>query len=165
MKTLLICRSKSHGNTARVANAMAEVLDAAVIEPAQVDLRNLEQYDLVGFGSGIYGFSFDHELRSLVGSLLSTHDHDAFIFATSGFGRVVERPFQRSLAALLRSAGYRVIDTFCCAGFDTWLPLRIVGGLNKGHPDDADLDLAREFARRVHDTVASRLGEPATGER
>jgi hypothetical protein len=45
--------------------------------------------------------------------------------------------------------GYRVVGTFCCPGFDTWWPLRLVGGLNKGRPNEADLTRAREFAREV----------------
>ena len=159
MKTLLICRSRSHGNTARVAQAMAEVLGATVVEPSQVDPGTLGDYDVVGFGSGIYGFSFDDELRAFVTSLPRVHARDAFIFATSGAGRVIERPFRTPLTALLRSAGYDVVDTFCCRGFDTWLPLRVVGGLNKGHPDDADLARARAFAERVRDRIA---GLPAS---
>ncbi len=159
MKTLLICRSRSHGNTARVAQAMADVLGATVVEPAQVDPETIGAYDVVGFGSGIYGFSFDDELRAFVGSLPYDRGRDAFIFATSGVGRVIERPLRTPLAALLRSAGYDVVDTFCCRGYDTWLPLRIVGGINKGHPDDADLAAARAFAARVRDRIA---GLPAS---
>jgi flavodoxin len=33
MKSLIICVSKSHGNTRRVADRMAEVLDAEVVNP------------------------------------------------------------------------------------------------------------------------------------
>jgi hypothetical protein len=91
---------------------------------------------------------------------------DAFVFATSGFGRINERPFRRPLAAMLEGAGYRVIDAFCCRGLDTWLPLRIVGGINKGHPDDADLACAREFATRLRDrSTASGTIERTTSER
>jgi len=154
MKVLLVCRSRSHGNTARVAHAMAEVFDATVVTPSQVVPEALGEYDVVGFGSGIYGFSFDDELRTLVASLPHVPGRDAFIFATSGAGRVIERPFRTPLAALLRSAGYDVVGTFCCRGYDTWLPLRLVGGVNKGHPDDADLARARTFAEQVRNRIA-----------
>ena len=154
MNTLLICRSRSHGNTACVAQAMADVLGAKVVEPSQVDPGTLGDYDVVGFGSGIYGFSFDDELRAFVASLPHVSGRDAFIFATSGAGRVIERPLRTPLATLLRAAGYDVVDTFCCPGFDTWLPLRLVGGMNKGRPDDADLARARAFAEHVRDRIA-----------
>ena len=34
------------------------------------------------------------------------------------------------------------VGAFCCPGFDTWGPLRLVGGVNKGRPDDTDLERA-----------------------
>ncbi len=151
MKVLLVCASRSHGNTAKVAHVMAEVLGARVLDVSEVDPRRIVDYDLVGFGSGIYGLSFDDGLRRLVGSLPPARGTDAFVFATSGFGRINERPFRRPLSAMLEAAGYHVVGSFCCRGLDTWLPLRIVGGINKGHPDDADLLRARNFAARFLD--------------
>jgi flavodoxin len=162
MNQLLVCASRSHGNTAKVAHAMAAVLGASVVDVSEFDPRRIGEYDLVGFGSGIYAVSFDSELRRLVGSLPPARNTDAFIFATSGFGRINERPFRRPLAAMLEGAGYQVIDSFCCRGLDTWLPLRIVGGINKGHPDDADLARARDFAKRLRDrTTTSGTTEQA----
>ena len=162
MNTLLVCASRSHGNTAKVAHAMAEVLGALMVDVSEFDPRRIREYDLVGFGSGIYGMSFDRELRRVVASLPPTRGTDAFVFATSGFGRINERPFRRPLAAMLEDAGYRVIDSFCCRGFDTWLPLRIVGGINKGHPGEADLARARDFAERLRDrSTASRTTDGA----
>jgi len=166
VNSLLICASRSHGNTARVARAIADVLGSGVVDVSEFDPRRISEYDLVGFGSGIYGMSFDRELRRLAGSLPPARGVDAFVFATSGFGRINEHPFRRPLAAILERAGYPVIDTFCCRGLDTWLPLRIVGGINKGHPDDADLARAREFATKLRDrSTASRTIERTTSER
>jgi flavodoxin len=162
MNALLVCASRSHGNTAKVAHAMATALDARVVDVAECDPSRIGDYDLVGFGSGIYGMSFDGELRRLVASLPRARGTNAFVFATSGFGRINERPFRRPLAAMLEAAGYRVIDSFCCRGLDTWLPLRVVGGINKGHPDDADLVRARDFAARLRDRAASGTTEAAT---
>jgi flavodoxin len=162
MNALLVCASRSHGNTTKVANAIAEVLDARVVDVAEFDPSQLVGCDLVGFGSGIYAMSFDDQLRRLVASLPPVHGTNAFVFATSGFGRINERPFRRPLAAILEAAGYQVIDSFCCRGLDTWLPLRVVGGLNKGHPDEADLVHARNFAARLRDRAVSGTTEETT---
>ena len=48
MKTLVICVSVHHGNTRKIAQAMAEVLDADVLEPANIDVTTLDEYDLWG---------------------------------------------------------------------------------------------------------------------
>jgi menaquinone-dependent protoporphyrinogen IX oxidase len=69
VRSLIVCRSRSHGNTARVAHAIADVLDARVVEPTDIAPQDIAEYDLVGFGSGIYAFSFDPELRRFAASL------------------------------------------------------------------------------------------------
>ena len=139
----------AHGDTARVARAIAGVLGAEVVEPWAVEPRRVAEYDLVGFGSGIYAMSFDQELRRFIASIPAVRDRAAFVFATAGFGRVIERPFHTRLATLVEAVGYRMVGSFCCPGFDTWSFLRLIGGLNQGRPNDADLERARVFARTV----------------
>ena len=53
MKTLIVCVSQHHGNTKKIADAMAAVLDAEVRRPDDVNVEALAEYDLIGFGSGI----------------------------------------------------------------------------------------------------------------
>jgi flavodoxin len=148
-RALIVCVSVSHGNTAAVARTMAEVLDAEVREPEQVDPQTLAGHDLVGFGSGIFAGSHHPRLRGYVEQLPSVDGTRAFVFTTAGWGRSQSLPWQRSLDAVLRDKGYDVVGSFACRGFDTWLPLRLVGGINKGHPDERDLARARRFAERL----------------
>ena len=53
MKTLIVVYSYHHNNTQKVAEAFAKVLDAEIKTPQQTDPEELQNYDLVGFGSGI----------------------------------------------------------------------------------------------------------------
>jgi flavodoxin len=159
-RTLIVCVSVSHGNTAAVAGAMARVLGAEVREPEQVDPGSLSGYDVVGFGSGIFSGSHHPRLRGFVETLPPVPHVGAFVVTTSGFGRPQHLPWQRSLESVLRSKGFDLLGSFSCRGFDTWLPLRLVGGLNRGHPDDRDLARAGEFATRV----AKRRGGPTPSE-
>ena len=62
MKSLIVCVSISNGNTRRVAQALADALDAKVVDPEEVDVATIGGYDVVGFGSGIYGMSFHRRL-------------------------------------------------------------------------------------------------------
>jgi len=48
MDGLIVCVSVSHRNTRKVADAMADVLDACVVEPEEVDDAMLEASDLAG---------------------------------------------------------------------------------------------------------------------
>lgn len=53
-RCLLLCQSVHHGNTAKVAQAMAGVLGAEVASPESVPYTSLSDYGLLGFGSGVY---------------------------------------------------------------------------------------------------------------
>ena len=54
MKALIIYKSVFHGNTKKMAIAMAEVLNAKFLDVENVDIKMIEEYDLIGFGSGIF---------------------------------------------------------------------------------------------------------------
>ncbi len=157
MKALIVCTSVSHGNTGRIADAMAEVLQARVAEPDQVTDADLAGCDLVGFGSGIFNMNFHPRLREFARSLPSQQQRKAFVFATSGLPEPPFRRYTRSFAGLLTDKGFEVVDTFVCRAHDTWLPFELVGGIRKGRPDAADLAAARTFAeglRRLHSPAA-----------
>lgn len=153
MRTLIVCVSVSHGNTRQVAGAIADVLDADVVEPEEVDPASLADYDLVGFGSGVFAMAMHPRLRDFVARLPGVRSGRAFVFSANGLGRLQSRPFSRPLSRLLEDRGYEIVGTFACKGFDTWLPLRLVGGLNKGRPNAQDLDRARAFAAELRAKV------------
>ena len=55
MKILIVYMSYHHMNTEKIARAMAEVTGATLSKADEVDPGDLAGYDLIGFGSGIYG--------------------------------------------------------------------------------------------------------------
>ena len=58
MKTVICYYSCHHGNTRKVVQAMAEECGATLLDLSAGTEAHLEEYDLIGFASGIYGFSF-----------------------------------------------------------------------------------------------------------
>jgi len=158
VKSLVIVFSCHHGNTEKIGNAIAKVLDAPVKTPQQVSPEELAGYDLVGFGSGIYGAQNHLSLIGLAGSLPYADGRKAFIFSTFGapaglYNGERLREFIRDNHAALReklqSRGYRVVGEFACAGLNTNSFLRFFGGLNKGRPDEKDLRHAEAFAENL----------------
>lgn len=160
MRSLIVCVSVSHGNTKKVAEAIGGVLGAAVVEPEQLAPADVDRLGLLGLGSGIYGMTFHRRLWQFVRTLPKGHGKPVFLFATSGSRELWWRPTVVVMGLLLRSKGYRVVGTFSCRGWDTWLPLRLIGGINRGRPADADLAAARAFASRVSDLVPVDPGSP-----
>jgi flavodoxin len=153
MKSLIICVSKSHGNTRRVADRMAEVLDAEVIEPGLFRPETIREYDLVGFGSGIYYMSVDARLPNLIRRLPAVDHIRAFTFFTSGARKIPLWDYTKPVRKQLESKGFEVIDSFSCRGFDTVGPFGFIGGINRGRPNDHDLERAKAFAARLRKRV------------
>lgn len=155
MKAIIVCKSVSHGNTKRVAETIGQVLNARVVDPEEIDAADLADYDLVGFGSGVYNMAFHPQMRAFADSLTRTNRGNAFVFNTSGFSEPPFRRYLRSFTRQLESKGFDVVDTFSCRGLDTWLPLKVVGGIRKGHPDATDLDAARTFAEGLRARIGA----------
>jgi flavodoxin len=152
MKSVIVCVSVSHGNTRKVADAMADELGATVVEPESIGPSALGGYDLVGFGSGIFAMAFHPRLRQFVDDLPTAQGTKAFVLATRGGP---DLGYTRRLARTLRGKGFDVVGTFSCLGLDTWLPLRLIGGLNKNRPNRGDLEAARAVARQLREQVAA----------
>ena len=105
MKSLLVVFSYHHNNTEKIANVIAEVLDAQIKTPQQIDPEELQEYSLVGFGSGIYGAKHHEALLDLADRLPQVTDRKAFIFSTSGTAWERDKNHS-SLRENLQSKGY-----------------------------------------------------------
>jgi len=148
MKTLLILVSYHHKNTQKIADVFAKILEAQIKTPQQTDPAELQQYDLVGFGSGIYFGKHHKELLALINKLPLAVNKKVFIFSTSGDTRSGAK-LHLALKEKLESKGYIIVGEFNCAGFDTFGLLKLVGGLRKGKPDAEDLTHAEDFAEKL----------------
>ncbi|HJW31233.1 MAG TPA: flavodoxin domain-containing protein, partial [Saprospiraceae bacterium] len=69
MRSLVILVSYHHNNTKKIADAMAAILGAEIKSPREINPVELSQYDLVGFGSGIYSYRHHTSLFDLVDNL------------------------------------------------------------------------------------------------
>ncbi len=158
-KVILIVLSYHHRNTEKIAQCFAKVLDAPIKTPEQVNPDELQAYDLVGFGSGIYAAKHHVSLLALADRLPRATDKKAFLFSTDGMPRglvknpqILRNKMRKDHAALrekLQSKGYVIVDEFNCAGFNTNSFLKLFGGINKGRPDAGDMQEAEAFARRL----------------
>ena len=148
MKSLLICFSYHHNNTEKIANVIAKVLDAQIKTPQEINPEELQAYNLIGFGSGIYGAQHHKVLLDLADKLPQGTNLKAFIFSTSGTNWEAEKN-HLLLRDKLQSKGYMVVDEFSCLGFNTNSFLKYLGGMNKGRPNAVDLKHAEEFAQTL----------------
>jgi flavodoxin len=158
LKCLLVVYSYHHNNTQKVAEVFAKVLDAEIKTPQQTNPEELQNYDLVGFGSGIDTGKNYPELLDFASKLPQVANKKAFVFSTSGMPvgvsgqQKVEEYTSKCHTALketLQFKGYTIVGEFGCAGFNTNKFLKYFGGLNKGRPNEEDLKHAEVFAEKL----------------
>jgi flavodoxin len=148
MKCLVIYKSIHHQNTAKIAGAIAEELSASLSSLDDQNSDLLDDYDLIGIGSGIYFGKHHRGLIDFVRRADNLGGKKVFLFYTSGFEKFPTRPvFHEALLSEINKKGAEVVGFFSCRGLETYGPFRIGGGKNKGHPSDADLMEARAFAQ------------------
>ncbi len=156
MQTLIICHSGPEKNSQKIAEAMAAELQAQVRQPFELQPQQLQAYDIIGFGSGIYFGSHHKTLMDFVDQL-PVLGKRVFIFSTSGAGGTASH---RSLRKKLTFRWCYVLGEFGCKGHDTFGPFKWFGGLNKGLPNDQDLEKARHFSRSLLEAVKKQPVQP-----
>jgi flavodoxin len=142
MKVLIIYNSVHRGNTEKIAKEMAESIDADILSYNEVDGYNVLDYDLVGFGSGIYYGKPGKDFVEFIDRLPVVKNKRAFVFTTSGKG---DSSYSEKLAAKVSENGFKIVGEFSCKAFDAWGPLKLIGGINKGRPNSDDLKSAHNF--------------------
>ena len=150
MRALLVVVSVHHGNTRKIAEKMASELNAYVVEPEEIRPEEALEYDLLGLGSGIFFGRFHRRILDFVDRLPPGGGRKAFVFSTSGLGQSSYNDF---LGAILRNKDFRVVGSFACRGYDTFSLLKIFGGINRGRPNEEDLQASRLFAIKLKEEI------------
>ena len=150
-KALVICQSYHHGNTLKIALAMANVLQAEIKKPIEIEIDKLPDYDLIGLGSGINNGELHPSLFKLLGKIDNPRKQKVFIFSTSTL--FVDAMHQKFRAALQKK-GFETVGEFNCKGFMTYSFTKyLFGGLNRGRPNKKDLREAKQFAEKLNKKI------------
>ncbi|MDR1857898.1 MAG: flavodoxin family protein [Treponema sp.] len=147
---IIFLYSYHHGNTRKIANAIAPVINASIIDIENNIFGLLERYKLIGFGSGIDSERHFQPLLDFAERLPNVQDKKAFIFSTSGiYSEDKMLKDHEALRNILQSKGFIIIGEFGCLGHNTNSFLRIFGGMNKGRPNPEDVRNAGFFAENL----------------
>lgn len=105
-------------------------------------------YDLIGFGSGI-NFGKHHKvLLDFADKLPQVTDKKGFIFSTSGQTGDASK-FHKKLREKLESKGFGIVGSLTVQDLTPNALLKIVGGIQKEHPNEDDLKQAETFAQSI----------------
>lgn len=147
MKTAICYYSRHHGNTLKVLEAMAQADDVDLIDVTSRQTVRLEDYDCIGFASGIYGATFHKAVAAFARQYLPAGKPVFFVYTYGG----AKGSGARAVAVVAREKNCSILGEFSCKGYDTFGPFKLVGGIAKGHPNEKELEKARHFYRELQD--------------
>ena len=152
MKTAICYYSRHHGNTLKVLEVMAQEGEVKLIDVTAQQTAQLEEYDCIGFASGIYGFEFQKAVVEFARQYLPAGKPVFFVYTYGG----VKGTGSKAVAEIANAKGCSILGEFSCKGYDTFGPFKMVGGIAKGHPDTQDLDNARRFFRQIQEGLEEK---------
>ncbi len=127
------------GNTKKIADAIAEELNARAESVSVLPLK--AGSEIVFLGTGCYGGKPGGDMSRFIDSN-NFQGRKVALFGTSGGGLGLEL---KAMAEALKGKGASVIGSYYCKG-KVILTFNLY---NRGHPDAADIDAARKFAREM----------------
>lgn len=150
MKTAICYYSRHHGNTLKLLEAMAGDHDVELVDVTARMAFHPEEYDVIGFASGIYYGKFHQSVIDFARQYFPVGGKTFFVF-TGG------APSEKNTAAIraaIADKAPQVLGRFFCRGYDTFGPFKLVGGIAKGRPNEADLQAAKDFFERSIEVVS-----------
>ncbi|HHW30085.1 MAG TPA: flavodoxin [Clostridiaceae bacterium] len=144
MKVAIAYYSQHHGNTKKLLDAIKEMGDIKLINAVECKEADLTEYDIIGFASGTYFGKFSKAVIEFARKNLPGNKR---VFLINTYG--AKAAFTKEIEQIFTDKSCKLIGIYGCRGFDTFGPLKLVGGIAKGHPDESDVNGAIEFFRRI----------------
>lgn len=139
----IVYDSPHKGNTEKLLLKIKEkYADTALVKAADCTPEFFFRYDVLGFASGIYYGKFSPSVSAVFEQAIKSDVKKLFFIYTSGAGRA---GYENTLRAKTEKSGKICLGIFSCKGFDTYGPFKLIGGLNKGRPNEADFRDAIAF--------------------
>lgn len=148
MKTAIIYYSKHHGNTKQVLEAIQKESsdEITLLDVLENDSWNLEDYDMIGFASGIYYSKFHKKVLEVAKNNIPEGKKVFFVYTYGA----EKKGYTAAINDALKDKKATVLGEFGCFGFNTFGPFKLIGGIAKNHPDRADMEHAVSFYKGLH---------------
>ncbi|MCR4925985.1 MAG: flavodoxin [Clostridiales bacterium] len=151
MKSMIVYASHHHGNTEKLVKGLAEKYDIDLIDAEKATEINYDEYDIIGFASGVDFGKFYAPVTDFAEKLPA--EKNIYAIYTCGqdnakYGGQIQEISQKSNCKFLGKYG--------CKGYDTYGPWKIIGGINKVHPNQDDIDKACAFYENILKTAENK---------
>lgn len=140
MKTAIVYESWHHGNTKKLCEAIQKEYDVTLLNIKADDIA-LEEYALIGIASGVAYGKFYQEIEQVIKEKMPAGKNVFLMYTCGKLGPDYAKSIRRTLA--LKNSN--ILGSYGCKGYDTFGPFKLIGGINKHHPTEAEIQGAVKF--------------------
>ena len=140
-KVAIIYASVHHGNTRKLVEAIADQHEVVLIDALKCHQADLSEFDLIGFASGIDFGNFYDPVEQFLVNHLPQGKRVFFLYTCAK----VRRHFTDSIKAAAAKKEAIVAGEYGCKGWNTYGPLKFIGGMNQKHPSAQEIAGALDF--------------------
>ena len=142
MKTAIIYYSRHHGNTKKLLEAIADKHpEVDLFDVTGNDEINLDDYDRIGFASGIYYSKFHKTLLKFASDNMPDGRQTFFVYTYGA----EKKGYTKAITEAVKKHNAIILGEYGCFGFNTFGPFKLIGGMAKGHPDETEIQNAVKF--------------------
>ena len=144
MESMIVYASRHHGNTEKVVRYLEERYEITVVNGEEATAIDGAAYDLIGFASGIDFGKFYPPITELAERLAP----GKFVYALYTCAKD-DGKYGDQIREIAERTGGRYLGKFGCRGYNTYGPWKLIGGMNKSHPDGQELEQAATFYEQM----------------
>ena len=148
-KTAIIYASIHHGNTKKLVDAISVKYDIDLIDATKINEKDLSMYDLIGFASGIDFGKFYDCVEVFLYKCLPDYKKVFFLYTCAK----INKTFTKSIKDEALKKHSIILGEYGCKGYNTYGPLRFIGGMNKENPNQEELNNAIVFFESILKTL------------
>lgn len=143
MKTAIIYYSKHHGNTRKLLDAIKENSsdEITLIDVTAIKSPDLNDYDRIGFASGIYYSKFEKRVLTFAKEHLPQGKNVFFVYTYGA----EKKGYTNAIREAIADKNANILGEYGCFGFNTFGPFKLIGGIAKNHPTTDEINGAVQF--------------------
>ena len=144
MRSMIVYASRHHGNTKRLVEYLAARYDITLVDAQEISEIDTEEYDLIGFASGMDFGKFYPSVTELA----ETMAPGKYVYALYTCARDQAR-YGSEIEEIAALTGCTYLGKYGCRGYNTYGPWKLIGGINKNHPSEDEIKGAVQFFEAI----------------
>ena len=143
--TVIVYASTHQGNTYKIVKAISEKYNIEMIDATKQSVADLQNYDVIGFASGISFGKFYESVEKFATKNLPVKKQVFFLYTCA----MERKGFTNSMREVVSQKEAVVLGEYGCKGYNTYGPWKVIGGMNKKHPTEEEIEAAIEFFEKL----------------